>query len=75
MTPTPSRSAPVLPQDRTMLLVLFTLFGIGLVQVYSSSFVFAIDSSGDALFFFKRQFLFVILAGITMFGVSRIPLD
>ena len=60
--------------DRTMLLVLFALFGIGLVQVYSSSFVFAIDSTGDALYFFKRQFAYVLLAGAAMAVVSRIPL-
>lgn len=63
------------PPDRTMLLVLFALFGIGLVQVYSSSFVFAIDSTGDALFFFKRQLYFVFVTGAAMSIVSRIPLD
>lgn len=48
--------------DRGLLLAILALFGIGLVQVYSSSFIFAIESRGDGLFFFKRQFAFGIIA-------------
>ena len=59
--------------DRGMLLAIFTLIGIGLVQVYSSSFIFAIESRGDALFFFKRQFVFALLAIGLMIGTAMVP--
>ena len=49
--------------DRGILLAVFGLLGIGLVQVYSSSFIFAIESRGDGLYFFKRQ-LFLSLMGV-----------
>jgi cell division protein FtsW len=61
------------PLDRALLLILFGLIGIGLVQVYSSSFIFAIESRGDGLYFFKRQFIFALLALPTIVGVAHIP--
>lgn len=48
--------------DKGLLLVLFTLLGVGLVQVYSSSFIFAIESRGDGLYFFKKQLIFTVVA-------------
>lgn len=59
--------------DRGILLAVFALLGIGLVQVYSSSFIFAIESRGDALFFFKRQLAFMIVAVAVMFLTASIP--
>jgi cell division protein FtsW len=35
--------------------------GVGLVQVYSSSFILASESLGDPLYFFKRQCTYVLL--------------
>jgi cell division protein FtsW len=49
--------------DTGLLLVLFLFFGLGLVQVYSSSFIFATEThSGDGLFFIKRQLIFTALS-------------
>lgn len=59
--------------DRGLLLAIFTLIGIGLVQVYSSSFIFAIESRGDALYFFKRQLAFSILAILVMLVTANVP--
>jgi cell division protein FtsW len=54
--------------DRGLLLAILALVGIGLVQVYSSSFIFAIESRGDGLYFFKRQMFFaVVTVGVLMF--------
>ena len=59
--------------DRGLLLAVFALMGIGLVQVYSSSFIFAIESRGDGLFFFKRQAFFSLLSiGVLLF-VANMP--
>lgn len=55
--------------DRGLLFAIFALLGIGLVQVYSSSFIFAIESRGDGLFFFKRQ-LFFAFAGVGVLLVT-----
>jgi cell division protein FtsW len=48
--------------DNTLLLIILALIGFGLVQVYSSSFIFATESLGDGLYFFRRQFIFSIFS-------------
>lgn len=59
--------------DRGLLLAIFALIGIGLVQVYSSSFIFAIESRGDGLFFFKRQLIFSFLAVGVLIVTALLP--
>ena len=44
-----------------MLLVILALLGLGMVMVYSSSAVYALEQYGDSLFFTKRQGLFLVL--------------
>lgn len=51
----------------TMLLVI-----IGLITVYSSSHVWAMYKYNDALYFFKRQLIFMIIGMIVMFVTSAI---
>lgn len=58
----------------SLLLTLLALLGVGLVQVYSSSFVFAIENYNDGLFFFKRQLLFSFIGLLVAIGVFYIPL-
>lgn len=57
----------------SLFLAIITLMGIGLVQVYSSSFIFATESYGDGLYFFKKQFVFVFLAFAVMLTTIHIP--
>ncbi|WP_413295175.1 putative lipid II flippase FtsW [Bdellovibrio sp. HCB185ZH] len=57
----------------SLFLAIITLLGIGLVQVYSSSFIFAIESYGDGLFFFKRQLVFALIAACVLVGTVHIP--
>lgn len=59
--------------DRGLLLVSLFLIGLGIVQVYSSSFIFAIEKYDDGLFFFRRQLLFSGLAVCVMFLVAKMP--
>ncbi len=59
--------------DNSILLAVIFLLGLGLVQVYSSSYMFAIESYGDGLFFFRKQFLFTILTVCAVFGIGRMP--
>ncbi len=49
--------------------------GIGLVQVYSSSYVFAIESYNDGLYFFKKQLIFSAVALIGMVIMVITPFD
>lgn len=59
--------------DQGLLLSVLFLLGLGLVQVYSSSFIFAIESAEDGLFFFRKQFTFAILALAALFFTASIP--
>ncbi|MCB0351288.1 MAG: cell division protein FtsW [Bdellovibrionales bacterium] len=59
--------------DRSLLLTILFLLGLGLVQVYSSSFIFAIESFDDGLFFVKKQALFIALAVGVTFITAYLP--
>lgn len=59
--------------DRPTMLVVFSLIGIGLVQVYSSSYIFATESYGDGLYFFRKQLVFGLIALITLVFSAVIP--
>jgi cell division protein FtsW len=59
--------------DQGLLLSVLFLLGFGLVQVYSSSFIFAIESNEDGLFFFRKQFIFAAISLTALFVVASIP--
>lgn len=59
----------------SLFLSLVTLFGIGLVQVYSSSFIFATESYSDGLYFFKRQLLFTLISIVVLVATTQIPFE
>lgn len=59
----------------SLFLSLVTLFGIGLVQVYSSSYIFATESYNDGLYFFKRQAVFTVLAFLVLMITTQIPVQ
>lgn len=59
----------------SLFLSIFALLGIGLVQVYSASYIFATESYDDGLYFFKRQFVFTILAMATLIFTTQIPFE
>jgi cell division protein FtsW len=59
----------------SLFLSLFALLCMGLVQVYSSSYIFATESYDDGLYFFKRQFIFTIIAFATLILTTQIPFE
>ena len=59
--------------SQNIFLCLFFLSGFGLVQVYSTSFLFATEQYGDGLFFFKKQLLFTVAAWTSFFILALIP--
>ncbi len=58
--------------DRTLLFVTILLLGIGLLMVFSASFVAAAENRGDPYFYLKRQALWVSIGLVGMFILSRI---
>jgi len=59
--------------DRGLFLVLIFLLGLGLVQVYSSSFIFATESFDDGLLFVKKQGFFVGLSIAEIVALTALP--
>ncbi len=51
------------------------LVAFGLLNVYSASMPMAMENYGDPMHFFKRQLLWVAVAGIAFAVVARVPLD
>ena len=60
-------------QNRGFILTVLFLVGLGVVQVYSSSFIFAIESKSDGLYFFRKQLVFAILSLIVFVLTIKIP--
>ncbi|MBX2994480.1 MAG: putative lipid II flippase FtsW [Bdellovibrionaceae bacterium] len=57
-----------------LLLAILSLMGIGLVQVYSSSYVFASESFGDSHYFFERQLAFAGIAFVALLTAAQVPI-
>lgn len=68
------RLLPTEQLTSSLLLCVMSLIGIGLVQVYSSSYIFATEAYGDGLYFFKRQLAFATLSICVMFVCIQLPL-
>lgn len=60
-------------QVKSVFLVLFLLITFGLIQVYTSSYIYAVDKYGDGLLFFKKQVLFVALGLLVMTALMKVP--
>lgn len=58
--------------DRTLLLITILLLAIGLLMVFSASFVIAEESHGDPYHFLKRQALWSIIGLAGMYLLSRV---
>ena len=59
--------------DKGLLLVIFLFLGLGLVQVYSSSYIFAMEKYDDGLYIFKRQFAYSGLALVVLLSAAYMP--
>lgn len=60
-------------QVKSVFLVLFLLITFGLIQVYTSSYIYAVDKYGDGLLFFKKQVVFVLLGLLVMTAMMKAP--
>ena len=59
--------------NQNIFLCILFLSGLGLVQVYSSTYIFAVENYQSGLFFFKKQFLFTLIGFCCLFILSSIP--
>ncbi|WP_370642474.1 stage V sporulation protein E [Virgibacillus salidurans] len=59
--------------DYTLLAVVFTLLIIGIIMVYSASYVWSEYKFADSLYYVKRQLLFASAGVIAMFFFMLIP--
>lgn len=66
--------SPRILQSATFLFVLI-MMGIGLVQVYSASFVYSTEVLGSGLFFFQRQLVNLAAALVVLMIAARVPLN
>lgn len=60
--------------DAALMISVMLLLGIGLVMVASSSIEIAEKMTGDPLYYFKRQFVFVLLGASAGFVMTKIRL-
>lgn len=58
--------------DYALILVTFLLLGIGLVMIFSASYIIADEGRGDPYYFLKRQALWITLGLVAMYLISRI---
>lgn len=59
--------------DKGITLAILFLIGLGLVQVYSSSYIFATEMYQDGLFFFRKQLIFAGAAVAILLVVAFLP--
>jgi len=63
------------PYDRSLLVLVFTLMGIGLVIVASASMPEGIALSADPFQFLKRHLIYIILCLFVIAAVVSVPID
>ena len=56
--------------DAPFILILLLLLAIGLVCLFSASYIYADYYDGDSFFYIKKQFMFALIGIVAMFAVS-----
>lgn len=60
------------PLDKSLLLSFIFFIFTGLIHIYSSSYIFALEKYKQPLYFFNKQLLFSVLAVIVFFVILKI---
>jgi len=60
--------------DETLLFGYLLTLVVGLIMVYSASSILAESRFGSHLFFFRQQFLWAVLSGVTIYVISLLDL-
>ncbi len=56
--------------DAPFILILLLLLAIGLVCLFSASYIYADYYDGDSFFYIRKQFIFALIGIVALFGVS-----
>lgn len=67
------RKAKTFPLDKGLLLSFIFFIFFGLVHIYSSSYIFALEEYGNPLYFFNKQLSFTIISLIAFYITVSIP--
>ena len=59
----------------TVLIVTLSLVAFGVVMIYSSSSIVAIERYGDEYYFLKKQLFFAVVGVLMMFGLSHLKYE
>lgn len=59
--------------DRGILLCVIFLMGLGLVQIYSSSYILATENFQDGFLYFRKQLIFSVLGLSVLFSFAFMP--
>jgi cell division protein FtsW len=59
--------------DYILLIITMILAAIGTIMIYSSSSIIAVQKFGDGYHFLKKQLLFLLLGGIAMLSLAKLP--
>lgn len=55
-----------------LLVTVIAMVLFGLIMVYSSSFIYAQEKTGDGFSFIKKQLIYAAIGFVTLFGISRV---
>lgn len=69
----PDGATNLLSLDLQLWIEVLLLIILGLVMIYSASFVMSFQKTGDTAHYVKRQFVWIILGIVAMLSFSRIP--
>ena len=58
--------------DMPLLVITLTLLGVGLIMLYSASYVKGLYERGDSLHYIKDQLVFAVIGLIAMFLISKL---
>ncbi|MBP3936564.1 MAG: FtsW/RodA/SpoVE family cell cycle protein [Clostridia bacterium] len=56
--------------DAPFILILLLLLAIGLICLFSASYIYADYYDGDSFFYIRKQFIFALIGIVALFGVS-----
>ncbi len=59
--------------DRFLLFIVLSMVLFGLLMVYSSSYIFSEERTGDGFAFIRKQFIYALIGFMAMWVSSRIP--
>ena len=61
--------------DRPMLIIIIVLLCFGSVMVFSASYAYAYDKTGDSYFYIRKQIVFLLIGSAAMIAIINLSID